>query len=74
MNGKYSFHLSGQCRLCLVRDGTVPIFSDSGTIKIPLKQKISVCLSLEVSVDLNYMTLQNNALDTNLMCIRGPDP
>jgi len=50
MNGKHSFRLSGQCRLCLLRDGTVPVFSDSGTITVSLKQKISVCLSLEVSV------------------------
>jgi hypothetical protein len=50
MNGKYSFHISRVCRLCLLDDGTMPIFSDNDTVKVSLKQKIAVCLSLEVSI------------------------
>jgi hypothetical protein len=48
MDGKIS-HSSRVCRLCLLEDGIMPIFSDGGLVKVSLKQKIAVCLSLEVS-------------------------
>jgi hypothetical protein len=49
MNEKYSYS-SHLCRLCLLEDGTMPIFSDGGVAKVSLKQKFSICLSLEVSI------------------------
>lgn len=45
---KDPFHISRICRLCLLSDGTMPIFSDND-VKVSLKQKISICLSFEVS-------------------------
>lgn len=49
MNGKNSYH-SHLCRLCLLEDGTMPIFSDGNVVRVSLKQKIANCLSLEVSI------------------------
>jgi hypothetical protein len=49
MNVKDPFHISRICRLCLLGDGTMPIFSDNDVVKVSLKQKIAICLSFEVS-------------------------
>jgi hypothetical protein len=49
MNEKNSYNLH-VCRLCLLGDGIMPIFSDGGFVKVSLKQKIAICLSLEVSI------------------------
>jgi hypothetical protein len=48
MNVKDPFHITRICRLCLLGDGTMPIFSNND-VEVSLKQKISICLSFEVS-------------------------
>lgn len=48
VNVKDPFHISRICRLCLLGDGAMPIFSDND-VKVSLKEKISICLSFEVS-------------------------
>jgi hypothetical protein len=50
MNGKYPFNISRVCRLCVQGEGTMPIFNDNDIVKVSLKQKISICLALEVSI------------------------
>lgn len=50
MNGKYPFYISSVCRLCIRGDGTMSIFGDNDIVKVSLKQKIAICLALEVSI------------------------